>query len=668
MASTGLAPAAWATSNDGLSSWEKSAAYREFTKPSAYKQYSDTTHLDRQLLVRPITNDAVALAPAAPVAAVKPVSKVAKKAPAASREDETSAAIDFLPNLNNHFEATNPQAGTVLSLLLDDTSAASYPSAYRYSPISTVDMVHNPTQRARYTTFSAVLAPTIQVPLPPKAIAAAKLASQATVVASNAALPAITSPATKRYKSPGIIVQRQKIVYASSQNLAKDDDVFTLTEEELAQLVPAAGEPMADNNTPLIQLPDITPPQPAGSNPPITTVVPIVPGPTGDAMISGTVPALTPLVEPTAVPTASSATPPEPAGGVVVQKPISNGTQVFDNLLDPTENTALNEVPRSLPPIEVKDNMPPVVTVTKETTTTITTETKTAPKTAIIAPTKPDVDKALLDIAKPDTLSEPSAHLSKQSRELIKAIPSNIDAEHSRVTEPLDVDRSKDTDYLRMKEPTRNSEKVSSQFGVKMEVKNASPINWDYELEKAYNALISGNTDAAITIYRNILENDPDNKPALFGLATTLHRAGQLSKARELYAKLLSLAPDHRDALNNFLVLLADEAPEEALTQLSKLEKRNPDFSPIPAQMAVIYQKIGKPDKATEKMFRAIALAPENLTYRYNLAILLDKQKNYDEAAKLYRQILEAHMRGEVIPGDAQKVQQRLTFISSNRP
>ncbi len=42
--------------------------------------------------------------------------------------------------------------------------------------------------------------------------------------------------------------------------------------------------------------------------------------------------------------------------------------------------------------------------------------------------------------------------------------------------------------------------------------------------------------------------------------------------------------------------------------------------------------------------------------------------RKYDEAAKLYRQIIEAYQRGEVIPGDIQKIQQRLTFISSNRP
>ncbi len=130
----------------------------------------------------------------------------------------------------------------------------------------------------------------------------------------------------------------------------------------------------------------------------------------------------------------------------------------------------------------------------------------------------------------------------------------------------------------------------------------------------------------------------------------------------------LAIDPNNRDGLNNFLVLLADEAPDEALTQMEALEVRNPEFSPIPAQMAVIYEKLGDLDKAGEKMFRAVELSPENMTYRYNLAIMLDKQRKYEEAAKLYAQIVKAYQRGEVTPGNIEKIQQRLTFISSNRP
>jgi Flp pilus assembly protein TadD len=267
------------------------------------------------------------------------------------------------------------------------------------------------------------------------------------------------------------------------------------------------------------------------------------------------------------------------------------------------------------------------------------------------------------------TPSEPLPMISKESRDILAKIPSGIDTRKPVPNMKLDIERAKDTKYISAESTPAADEQTatSNAMGMSIQMKK-SPLNFDYELEKAYNAIVAGHTEVAIEIYERILANSPNHKDALFGLASSYHRAGQLDRARPLYGKLLSLDPNNRDALNNFLVLLADEAPEEALDQMAMLEDKNPGFSTIPAQMAVIYQKMGQLDKASDKMFKAAALAPENLTYRYNLAILLDKQQKYDEAGKLYKQLLEASTRGEVIPGNMRKIQERLTFISSNRP
>ena len=263
--------------------------------------------------------------------------------------------------------------------------------------------------------------------------------------------------------------------------------------------------------------------------------------------------------------------------------------------------------------------------------------------------------------------TEPLREISKESQTILNKLPASIGPKKSKAA-------SKELAVLRGKAGQEQAEQGTVQpnsishdgLGIKIEIK-APQINLDYELGKAYDALTAGNNDEAISIYRKVLESDEKNKNALFGLATIYHRAGQIEKARPLYARLLTVDPNNRDGLNNFLVLLADEAPEDALTHLEALRQANPDFSPIPAQMAVIYQKLGQSDKAIENMTKAIQLAPENLAYRYNFAIMLDKQKKYEEAATLYRQILEAYQRGDKVPGNIQQIQQRLTFISSNR-
>ena len=120
-------------------------------------------------------------------------------------------------------------------------------------------------------------------------------------------------------------------------------------------------------------------------------------------------------------------------------------------------------------------------------------------------------------------------------------------------------------------------------------------------LESAYNSLIAGDQQYAITLYKEVLDNDPENTMALFGLATTYHRAGQIGMARPLYAQLLEIDPQHVEGLNNFLVLLADESPDRALEELEKLRQSHPSFSPVPAQIALIYEKKG--DKLLAKKY-----------------------------------------------------------------
>ncbi len=295
-----------------------------------------------------------------------------------------------------------------------------------------------------------------------------------------------------------------------------------------------------------------------------------------------------------------------------------------------------------------------------------TTKAKeTKPAKAAKKPVSKVVPKKTEEESDDEETSEPVDELPRESRALLnKVAPRAVKKEKAKPVAPISMNHTRDMhDLFKADEAPAVA---NDTLGIKVENKTPK-LNMDYELETAYDQINAGQSDAAIETYKNILASSPDNTQALFGLATLYHRARQFDKARPLYSRLLAINPQHRDGFNNFLVMLSDEAPHEALVELEKLEDKNPGFSTIPAQIAVIYQKLGEKDRAIEKMFRAVSLAPENLVYRYNLAIMLDKQKNYDEAAKLYRQLVEAAARGEKIPGNIENIQQRLTFISSNR-
>ena len=453
--------------------------------------------------------------------------------------------------------------------------------------------------------------------------------------------------------------------------------------KHLANLAPAAGDNVAtlDNkpiigNVPLIALPDAKPPVTAEN-----AAIPVDPATPVPTVTSPPAPIATesapPIEEEGVKPQIKVAdAPPPPA----IKPLLSSPTEAEEKKAE--EQKAIEDIvtkgtieeAKKEPAEKIEEKAKAKTTGKIEEDKSVKKEDKPQEHADKVAEEKPALTKNIKEkevtdkkLDKVASSSEPEEALSPKSRELLGKIklPAKPEKKNSN---PFKIEHSRDMqDLFKSNESTATTAETDA-LGVKVDKKKGPPLNVEYELEKAYNATISGQNEAAIATYQDILDNSPNNTQALFGLATLYHRAKQLDKARSLYGRLLSIDPDHRDGFNNFLVLLADEAPREALVELEKLEAKNPGFSTIPAQIAVIYQKTGDFDKAIDKMFRAVALSPENLTYRYNLAIMLDKQKNYDEATKLYKQLVEASDRGEKIPGNISNIQQRLTFISSNRP
>ena len=263
----------------------------------------------------------------------------------------------------------------------------------------------------------------------------------------------------------------------------------------------------------------------------------------------------------------------------------------------------------------------------------------------------------------PKPMPAPDA-LSLQSKTILSQIPSRLDTAAQSKSKKIAMERT--SPEVKEAFAKDKGAKVESYKAAGLDIKVRRPgLDTGFELNRAYTMLMGGQTQDAVDVYKNILSSESNNQDALFGLAATYHRLGELEKARPLYGALLKLNPNHREALNNFLVLVSDESPQEALAELERLEQRNPDFSPIPAQEAILMGKLGYTADAKNKMLRAIELAPENLTYKYNLAIMLDRQGNYADAGALYRLLIDAALKGEKIPAALETLQKRLNFITT---
>jgi tetratricopeptide (TPR) repeat protein len=184
-------------------------------------------------------------------------------------------------------------------------------------------------------------------------------------------------------------------------------------------------------------------------------------------------------------------------------------------------------------------------------------------------------------------------------------------------------------------------------------------------IEEASMAFKLGHLEASTTLYENILDIDHSNQDATLGLAVILHKTGVLPEAKKLYTKILSHDPLNQTALNNFLSLIGEESPDVALFELKKLESINPTMSVIPAQISVIYSNQQDYKMALGYLKKAYMLSPNAISYKYNLAILLDKLGDKANAIKLYRELIIDNENNVSLPGSVEVIRRRLIFLSS---
>jgi len=182
-------------------------------------------------------------------------------------------------------------------------------------------------------------------------------------------------------------------------------------------------------------------------------------------------------------------------------------------------------------------------------------------------------------------------------------------------------------------------------------------------LYEAFDALIEGQYAAAIALYKGILADRPENPDAIFGLAGAYHKLGQKKQARPYYEKGMKIAPEREDMLNNFLALLGEESPENALIELKKLEVISPDLSAVPAQIGLIYYKLKDYESAIAALKRAVALDDNNPYYLYNLAVALDKAKRGSEASYYYNKFLRTPDAGRSV-ASRETVQARIASLN----
>lgn len=185
--------------------------------------------------------------------------------------------------------------------------------------------------------------------------------------------------------------------------------------------------------------------------------------------------------------------------------------------------------------------------------------------------------------------------------------------------------------------------------------------------EAAQRSLRAGQADAALWIYEELLRHRPADRPALLGRAIALQRLDRFNDAIRAYEEVLRHHPDELVALTNLLGLIGREAPDEALEQLGRLYAVNPGYSPMVAQIALIYARLNDTPNAVRFMREAITLDPTNAVYHLNLAVLYDRAGQKPAAVRSYERTLElAAGEDKAISISAETIRERLRYLATN--
>ena len=168
--------------------------------------------------------------------------------------------------------------------------------------------------------------------------------------------------------------------------------------------------------------------------------------------------------------------------------------------------------------------------------------------------------------------------------------------------------------------------------------------------QRAMARLQAGNLVEAETLYKTILDANPDDPDALHMLGVIEHRRGRHKDAVRLIDQALAIKPDFAEALNDRgSVLVASNRPQEALASYDHALAIKPQYVEALYNRGYILDALNRHQEALASYDQALAIKPdfaEALNNRGGALAALDCQRealaSYDQALAIKPKYAEA--------------------------
>lgn len=179
-----------------------------------------------------------------------------------------------------------------------------------------------------------------------------------------------------------------------------------------------------------------------------------------------------------------------------------------------------------------------------------------------------------------------------------------------------------------------------------------------------YRAILLSRLDQplkSIKILEKVTSKDVKNTQALYYLGHLQGENGLLDQAIVNMEKVLTIDPDHVDALNYLAYYLSEQKNKlnEALTMAQKANKLRPDDGHIMDTLGWILFQMGKLNEAQVYLERAYVLHPEETVIAEHLALVYSSKGFKDKALQVYNKLLQEGV------GQREKILQQINSIKN---
>jgi len=183
---------------------------------------------------------------------------------------------------------------------------------------------------------------------------------------------------------------------------------------------------------------------------------------------------------------------------------------------------------------------------------------------------------------------------------------------------------------------------ISGAIREYQEAAKYDPNSTDLQIELAILYQQHGELTKALSHVEKALKIDPKNQEAHFLLAGLHVGLNQLQEAIESYERVLVLNPDNREARLFLATLYAQQRRfPQAINAIQGILKREPDLAVGHYYLGRFYLEMNQLNKAKQELTLTLTKDPDFLPAKYDLALVLEQEKQYPRALLLYREILQ---------------------------